>query len=421
MKTSLLRTSKGVFMSRVFRLTTTTLLLLSVLHPSLVAQERTPENRSTSTVTASVSEERVRFTAAANTTAMRLEVYASDGQRVFDSGFKPGTILDWTMLDEQRQRYPAGAYLCVIGAKSLSGRVSQKLGTLSITAEGTASLEPTESRQLSSAQAQAVGAIEEDDGLTIVKAGETEAATTIAHNGDDGEVIRSKGSLSFRLGDFFSGKDEEQMKLTPEGNLGIGITHPKVRLEVDGLIRATQGIVFPDGSIQYSAARKTFGTESVSGNQTSKNSSLGQEQFQPQAVGTGTTNHLTKWMDNTGTLGDSSILETLSGGINVTTFGGQPTAASANHVLEVVAPGTKSPLTLVGGSGLMEFWKNQNAAGGLPTAAVAFGMATPGRAPTNDMVFSSWNGTSWAERMRMTYGGNLGIGTTNPGSKLEVA
>src|SRR5262245_6431928 len=188
MKSSLLRTSKGVFMSRVFRLTTTTLVLLSVLHPSLFAQERAPENRLTSAVTASASGERVRFTAAANTTAMRLEVYASDGRRVFDSGFKPGTILDWMMADEQRQHYPAGTYLCVVAIKGLSGRVSQKLGTLNITAEGTATLEPAESAQLSAAQVQAAGAIDEDASLTIVKAGEAEAVTTIAHNGDDGEI-----------------------------------------------------------------------------------------------------------------------------------------------------------------------------------------------------------------------------------------
>src|SRR5262245_28519897 len=69
----------------------------------------------------------------------------------------------------------------------------------------------------------------------------------------------------------------------------------------------------------------------------------------------------------------------------------------------------------------MEFWKDQAApTAGFPTAAVAFGMAAPGVASTNDMVFSSWNGIYWAERMRMTNSGNLGIGTINPTSRLEV-
>ena len=65
------------------------------------------------------------------------------------------------------------------------------------------------------------------------------------------------------------------MRLTEEGYLGIGITNPKVKLDVDGLIRASQGIVFPDGSIQFSAARKTFGLDSLTPEQGKQR--LGQE------------------------------------------------------------------------------------------------------------------------------------------------
>jgi hypothetical protein len=107
-------------------------LLTTVSHTSLRAQERAPENRSTPIVTATVSAERVRFIAPSDTTAVRLEVYTVDGQRLVDSGFKSGSFLDWTMLDEQGQRHPAGAYLCVVAVKSLSGRVSHKLGTLNL-------------------------------------------------------------------------------------------------------------------------------------------------------------------------------------------------------------------------------------------------------------------------------------------------
>src|SRR5439155_3718815 len=97
----------------------------------------------------------------------------------------------------------------------------------------------------------------------------------IAHDGTDGQMVRGRGALSFRIGDFFSGKDAEQMRLTPQGNLGIGITNPAVRLDVDGLIRASQGIVFPDGSIQYSASRKTFGAESLRPGQSQKKTAQG--------------------------------------------------------------------------------------------------------------------------------------------------
>jgi hypothetical protein len=37
-----------------------------------------------------------------------------------------------------------------------------------------------------------------------------------------------------------------------------------------------------------------------------------------------------------------------------------------------------------------------------------------------DMLFGGWNGSTNQERMRITSGGNVGIGTTSPGYKLEV-
>src|SRR6185369_10513611 len=90
-----------------------------------------------------------------------------------------------------------------------------------------------------------------------------------------------------------------QMRLTAEGNLGIGITRPQAKLDVDGLIRASQGIVFPDGSIQFSAAKKTFGTDSLGPGQSQFRSRQGQEHagVSPNTSGTGTTGKIPKWLD----------------------------------------------------------------------------------------------------------------------------
>ena len=56
-------------------------------------------------------------------------------------------------------------------------------------------------------------------------------------------------------------------------------------------------------------------------------------------------------------------------------------------------------------------------------AAVAFGVAKPATpaVATDDMVFSAYaQGSGWFERMRLTNGGNLGIGTPAPTARLAV-
>src|SRR5256885_16201235 len=67
------------------RLVASLLLLSFVFHAPLRAQERAPESRPAPVVTATLTAERVRFTAPSNITTVRLEVYTSDGQRLFDT------------------------------------------------------------------------------------------------------------------------------------------------------------------------------------------------------------------------------------------------------------------------------------------------------------------------------------------------
>src|SRR5262249_8169509 len=153
------------------------------------------------------------------------------------------------------------SYLCVITAKSLSGRITQRIGSVKVE-KNSATLEPVDASQISAQQAQSIRPVEENASLTVLKEDDNRTTTIVAHNGEEGQITRGRGALSFRIGDFFSGKDTEQMRLTAEGNLGIGLTHPQVKLDVDGLIRSTQGIVFADGTVQYSAASKTLGARS---------------------------------------------------------------------------------------------------------------------------------------------------------------
>src|SRR5207247_1823201 len=98
------------------------------------------------------------------------------------------------------------------------------------------------------------------------KADEGQPVTVVANDGKDGQIVRERGALSFRLGDFFSGNDKEQMRLTEEGNLGIGTARPKAKLDVAGMIRAREGFAFWDGAILNMNDRGALTLTSSNGN-----------------------------------------------------------------------------------------------------------------------------------------------------------
>src|SRR5262249_22694590 len=224
-------------------------------------------NSTGATITASASGERVRFAASSSVVQIRLEVYDSVGNKLFDIEVRGGNVLDWHLQDGQAEPLSDDAYLCVITVKSLSGRITQRAGSV-IVQNNSATVHQLDVSQMTAQQSQAIGPVEENASLTVLKEDDNRTTTVIAHNGEVGLITRGRGALSFRVGDFFSGKDVEQMRLTPEGNLGIGITHPQARLDVDGFIRASQGIIFPDGTIQTTAATADSSSQPITGQQT---------------------------------------------------------------------------------------------------------------------------------------------------------
>ncbi len=249
-------------------------------------------------VTAASSGNVVRVSAAGNITHIRLEVFSATGERVFDSGNRDGSVFDWRWQDEKAPAFSADSYLCVVTVQSLSGKTSRKLANLSFVNQQ-ATLKPIELTQLKSVQAQALSATETDTPLTIIGAEQTIAATVIAHDGNDGQVTRTRGAFTFRFGDFFSGNDQEQMRLTAEGNLGIGTAKPKARLDVAGLIRAREGFQFSDGSTLNVNDKGVLTRTNADG-------------IAPAAV-TSTQNRIAKFTDNAGTVGDSVAIDTGTG------------------------------------------------------------------------------------------------------------
>lgn len=243
------------------------------------------------TVTISVSAKGVRFAALGSIKQMRLEVFNASGDPLYNSAFQSGNIRDWALEDKLGQRLSDGAYQCVITVRDLSDKLSIKQGIVMVQS-GQAALQLNESAQAAD--------VESEKALTPVTDDNATATTLLVHNGEDGQVVSTRGGLTFRAGDFFSGKDRELMRLTPDGNLGVGVQTPQAKLDVAGNIRASgfmhaaKGLEFADGTVQ---------TTGLSGRKDAQGNII------PSVAGTGTSGQIAKWTDSSGTLGNSAITE----------------------------------------------------------------------------------------------------------------
>jgi len=339
---------------------------------------------------------------------MQLQIYNDSGQVMFDVTSK-GNVLDWTLQDSGGERLAPGSYLCVVTVKSLSGKLSQRIGS-ALVHEREVELQRVDATQLTGAQQQAVGPIEENAALTILKAGEAQATTVLANNGQEGQVIRDRGALSFRIGDFFSGNDTEQMRLTEEGNLGIGTSKPKFRVDVAGAIRARQGFVFSDGSTLNVNDKGALTLTGSNGDIT------------PNVAGTGTQNRLAKWTDSSGTLGDSVVLDTGTG-LQLTVAANPSVDTnllylnSTTGTIGVLAGSTPS----YGANNGPFFAMRGNTYSTIANQRGLFTIAAGNiQSPSGDDGSVKFNTGSDLPRMVIRPSGNVGIGISNPGSLLDV-
>src|SRR6185295_15236173 len=127
-------------------------------------------------------------------THIHLEVFSSTGEKVFDSGNRDGNLFDWHWQDEKALA-GADSYLCVVTVQSLSGKTSRKLAGVSL-ANQRALLKPIDVDRLDPARANALGVNEGDTPLTIIGAEQPIVATAIAHDGNEGQVSRTRGALT---------------------------------------------------------------------------------------------------------------------------------------------------------------------------------------------------------------------------------
>lgn len=383
---------------------------------------------SAQTVIASTSNEEVRFAALAGATELRLEVFTAAGEKVFDSDFNPGNLLDWALHNQQGQRLTDGAYRCVITARDLTGQPTQKHGEILLQAGGATFQSAGDDGQMIQTT-EARNLVSRDAMLSVLRDGMTRATTVLAHDGSQGRLVSASGGLSFRTGDFFAGKDVEQMRLTHEGNLGIGVSKPTARLDVAGIIRTSEGLMFPDGTIQTTAANPASRSWDDRGSRTIQPQIVGEKNVSNGSVnlkaptfdisGTGITNRLTKWVNGpNGVVGDSTLTE-VGGNVGI----GTSTPAARLHLVSSDNPTVMRIQSSAGfGAGRVEFWSD--APGSVSEWRPSFMQSTDNGGFTGGLAFfvngtGSGNRTGQVETMRLVNGG-VGIGTSTPGQRLAV-
>src|SRR5437016_13620021 len=97
---------------RLFIITLSIVLAWSFGAPLLFGQTVTSNSGSEPTpVTASVSDQHVRFAAFGLVARLQLEVYSDIGQRIFDTDLRGGNVLDWMVHDGSGNRLSEGAYI----------------------------------------------------------------------------------------------------------------------------------------------------------------------------------------------------------------------------------------------------------------------------------------------------------------------
>lgn len=412
--------------------------LLIIASVILVGQAALAQ-QSPATVTAGATAEGVRFSAPSGAARIRVELYTASGERVYDSDFRSGSIIDWKTADIA-QGLADGNYLVVVTTENLEGAAAQRLGAVSVQA-GQARPVASDASSLKTQYAPALGAARgarqtaEGEDLAVAVVGESAApaVTLAAHDGNVGQITSTSGALTLRTGDALAGKDREHVRVTEDGRVGVGTTDPQATLDVAGEVRAQGGIRFADGSLLTSAsgAKNTAGANTVDG------------EPQPNVAGTGTANRLTKWTDAAGTLGDSVITEN-SGKIGIgtgtpdtllTVQGAVPAQNGAMSVIRTTGSFNGYGLVLdAAGAGNNNFgfsvagvqkggfsWDNQRKFIGFFNADYSSQDFSLRVNADGSLTYHDGSVYPAPERFRVTKTGNVGLGVTAPAQKLEVA
>src|SRR5919112_428773 len=137
--------------------------------------------------------------------------------------------------------------IILTGSAAAQDAGSRRLSAVNVS-QGRASVRGDNEEKLRAEFAQALAAAGQSDADALAaRQKKAQALTVTAHDGTDGQVTSTTGSLTFRTGDVLSGSEREQMRVTPEGRVGIGTTDPQATLDVAGAGRGPGGQILGGG------------------------------------------------------------------------------------------------------------------------------------------------------------------------------
>jgi hypothetical protein len=215
------------------------------------------------------------------------------------------------------------------------------------------------------------------------------------HNGRLHSKIRAAGGGDLFIGTHQAGevrfytRDEIRMVLSSEGNVGIGTLEPGQKLSVAGVVESTEGgFKFPDGSVQSTAAPDGFDRHSLDAADGNPADAL--------------------YVDDDGQVGVGTSYPTDNLHI-------------LKHANETVGLTIENRNTGDSSAERITFW---NEDGGV--AGIKMWDAASTSPAVMDIFNNRPNGsirlnTAGLRRLTVTENGDVGIGTTDPVEKLEVA
>ncbi len=358
-------------------------------------------------VAAAATTEQARFLADNEVTNIRLEVFTLSDTRLYDSDFKAGNLLDWRWQDQQGQALPDGTYRCLLTVKDLAGRSSQRQGIL-LVQNGAASWQAPEQAE-AALRNMAARAAEGIAYFATVTNPMALTAAVLAHDGNEARLMTGSGGLSVRTGNFLKGDEQEKLRLTADG-----------KLEVKGLISTGDGVVFPDGTVQktaYVASGQSLKQLSADGKPLKSSPNA------PAVGGSGTPNRLMMWAANGVDAVDSTVTDLgPGGGISVlgsvlSSFNNvSATGDTVGGYMGFWPTGSNRALLLRSASLSGNLWIGHLGNVGLGISDPGSRFATGGNATVGNAYYNTAAPTNG-----LLVEGRVGIGTSNPVARLEVA